>query len=457
MRHGSGSHCRCAVDGVGRCPHRLLGSRALTLSAGAAAVAPTWQTTASYAPLANVSAVSCAPSASRKFGDLRGRRRRRWQRGLRHRDPERRRDLVRFDSSSRRDHAFHRLVPVVSCLLRRRRCGNHEVDATAARAGRFRIRRFQPNRSPASRSTNARPSGDSRSSRTTDGSTWNPQTRAIGTELSCRASRVRTQSRASRSESSTSSPSIVGTQDGATWTTLDQPSVTSLTVVSCCWIDYVRCSRRRHGWWSNLAQHCGPQRPGLPTASIPSGSQLELRRLPERNHLHRRRHQPQLDPLRHRHLEQRLDLVAPDPTQRTQSISPGSPVLLPKTASPWETRATSGLAPRSWARRRAVCRGQRRTPPPGTSRLNSVSCPTTADCFAVGVELGSRLGQRRVRLEPHRPFPSDVDGLNGISCVDDIRLHGGGLRHLREPGHHRDRRTRARPGPPRPFPRESAS
>ena len=40
----------------------LLGSQLSTLPA--AAVAPSWQTTASYTPLANVTAVSCAPSAA---------------------------------------------------------------------------------------------------------------------------------------------------------------------------------------------------------------------------------------------------------------------------------------------------------------------------------------------------------------------------------------------------------
>ena len=81
-----------------------------------------------YTPLANVNAVSCAPSASRELRDLRGRGRRRWQRGLHHRHPERRHDVVGLDSPSRRDHAVHRLVPVVSRLLRRRGCGNHEVE-----------------------------------------------------------------------------------------------------------------------------------------------------------------------------------------------------------------------------------------------------------------------------------------------------------------------------------------
>ena len=41
----------------------LLGSQVPTLPA-AAAVTPTWQTTAGYTPLANVSAVSCAPNAT---------------------------------------------------------------------------------------------------------------------------------------------------------------------------------------------------------------------------------------------------------------------------------------------------------------------------------------------------------------------------------------------------------
>ena len=42
----------------------VLGSQISTMPAAAAAVTPTWQTTAAYRPLANVNAVSCAPSAT---------------------------------------------------------------------------------------------------------------------------------------------------------------------------------------------------------------------------------------------------------------------------------------------------------------------------------------------------------------------------------------------------------
>ena len=42
----------------------VLGSQVPTLPAAGAAVTPTWQTTAGYTPLANVSAVSCAPSTT---------------------------------------------------------------------------------------------------------------------------------------------------------------------------------------------------------------------------------------------------------------------------------------------------------------------------------------------------------------------------------------------------------
>ena len=105
----------------------LLGSQVPT-SPAAAAITPTWQTTAGYTPLTNVSAVSCAPSTTASattcvaVGDnghnvasiiV-------TQNGGAH--------LVGLDSPIGRDVVVHRLVSIVGRLLCRRGCGNHEVD-----------------------------------------------------------------------------------------------------------------------------------------------------------------------------------------------------------------------------------------------------------------------------------------------------------------------------------------
>ena len=79
-------------------------------------------------------------------------------------------------------------------------------------------------------------------------------------------------------------------------------------------------------------------------------------------------------------------------------------------------------------------------PPDGTSQLKSVACPDTSECVAVGVD--------SVLASPNAghtwstvPIPSDVSGLNGISCPTIFRLHRGGLWHLRQPSHHRNNRS----------------
>ena len=55
-------------------------------------------------------------------------------------------------------------------------------------------------------------------------------------------------------------------------------------------------------------------------------------------------------------------------------------------------------------------------PASGTGRLNSVSCPSTADCFAVGVNSVLASVNEGYAWTP-QSIPSEVSGLNGISCA----------------------------------------
>ncbi len=55
-------------------------------------------------------------------------------------------------------------------------------------------------------------------------------------------------------------------------------------------------------------------------------------------------------------------------------------------------------------------------PPLGTSRLNAVSCPSTADCFAVGANSVLSSVNAGYAWTPDG-VPAEVSGLNGISCA----------------------------------------
>ena len=75
-------------------------------------------------PLANVSAVSCAPP----LDHVCRRRRRRWAGCLHHRDEQQRLHLVRRNSSRGGHQPLDRFLPVCLGLLRRRWFGNPEVE-----------------------------------------------------------------------------------------------------------------------------------------------------------------------------------------------------------------------------------------------------------------------------------------------------------------------------------------
>ncbi len=131
---GPDNHYHRAVDGADRCHRRTAWEPALDAPSSRRRGAVMADRSQLHGAGQRHSGFLCAERGG-KLGDLRGCRRRRWQRSLHHRDPERWLNLVRLDSPSRRDHTFICLMPVDICLLRRRRFGNHEVDQRRGELG----------------------------------------------------------------------------------------------------------------------------------------------------------------------------------------------------------------------------------------------------------------------------------------------------------------------------------
>ena len=185
-------------------------------------------------------------------------------------------------------------------------------------------------------------------------------------------------------------------QNADQWTTLDQPSVTSLTSSrapasrrALQSVSRRLVERHRSTPWTSSMDHYqlqyqtehnstpSPARtkplasPSAPTSARPRTSSA-LRTMARRGRS--RAHPP------------------------TQSISLGFRARPPKTASRWETPATSGRAPRSWARRRGSGLGGE-NPPSGTSRAEFRFVSEHRRLLCGRGELGARLCQRGVRME----------------------------------------------------------
>ena len=259
-----------------------------------------------------------------------------------------------------------------------------------------------------------------------------------------RASRVRMQSPASQSELLTCSPPIIGTQDG---THLDVArsalASTSLSAVSCS--TAIRLRRCRD--WQSAEE----QRPSAlttdgtwtPTSSIPSWlTDLTARRLSKRDNLHCSRNQPQLDS---------LCRSAPLTTDRPGRLRSPPTNAVDLTGSHAQL---CGLHRRRQHRqhrcrldhhgdddRRTLMDGAESTR--GHGSLNSVSCPSTADCFAAASTTVLASVERRLRMAPAiHSGPGQWPQLNLLP--DHHRLHRGRVRHLRKPRHHQHHQRRGR-------------
>ena len=179
------------------------------------------------------------------------------------------------------------------------------------------LRPFPPSPSRASRSSNAPPSMTTRSQRQQMAQPGYLELAPQGTSsLSsvscpnaihlCRSRRVATASQQSS-----------GLRDGTDWSLLNQPSVDFLVIrvvrrgsncVASAWLRAVE----RHHFEYQRSDSCGRS-----TSSIPSGSELNARHVYQPDDLHRR-----WEPTSHstpyvdRHLQQRINLVAPDATRQ---------------------------------------------------------------------------------------------------------------------------------------------
>ena len=225
--------------------------------------------------------------------------------------------MVELDSPSQCHLTVHRLVPVLSRLLRRRRCGHHEVEQRRGDLDHSGLvlptsvdlllhdRRMHCRGRTRDRSDHRRCHLERSDA-------------AIGTELSGERVLPRFASPALQSESVESRPSIIGTSE---WNHMDRSGPAfrecCLTAVSCAGSS--TCVR---GW------HCRrvAGRTCLSTVELqrldarkrhldPFGIAAQSHRLHERDHLRCRWYEPQLDSLRHQHVEQRFDVVTPEPAR----------------------------------------------------------------------------------------------------------------------------------------------
>ena len=225
----------------------VLGTQLSTIPAASAVVTPTWQTTAGYRPLADVSAVSCAPSATASsatcvaVGDDGGNVASVivTQNGV---------DVVGLDSPSRCDDALYRLVPVVRRVLRRRR---RRIMKSSNGGANWTM---QDSSFPAQSiscftiectavegvqivSTIDVPLGPLRHRRRDR----LPLFCVMLDAITCAAVGL-----------VGGAPAVIGTLNGNTWTTIGRPSVNFLRVFGVLYIDDLRGRGRCLGWRSNV-------------------------------------------------------------------------------------------------------------------------------------------------------------------------------------------------------------
>ena len=149
--------------------------------------------------------------------------------------------------------------------------------------------------------------------------------------------------------------------------------------------------------------------------SDPNRVQQQLnRRLLRATTLHRSRLQSQLHSIRHLH----SNSAQPGPLRahlQTPSISPESRARTHGDCIAVGSTGNNGAGSTIMGTTTGGLSWTPQTPPSGTSTLKSVSCPSTADCFAAGVD--SVLISRNAGYAwAAQAIPSEVSGLNGISC-----------------------------------------
>ena len=273
----------------------LVGSQASPISAGATAIAPSWQTAAAYTPLSNVSAVSCAPNAAPSattcvaVGDDGG-------------------NVASVIVSQNGGATWSRSAPPSGVTaLSAVSCPSAAICYAGGGSGIFKSTNggaswtVQDSSFPAQSIScftidECTAVEGIRIVETSDGSTWNAQTPPSGT--GGLFSRFPAQMRllALRSGNVGGSPAIVGTVNGGTWTTIDRPAVNFLESLSCstgttCVAVGIAVGRRSDLPHNHRLLELADDK------FDPLRVTVEFRCLPGRNNLYRRRHQPQLHPI----------------------------------------------------------------------------------------------------------------------------------------------------------------
>ncbi len=200
------------------------------------------------------------------------------------------------------------------------------------------------------------------------------------------------------------------------------------------WVRRLRGRGHCQWWRSHNSQHYGPHHLD-DDIHHPFWLSIDFDRVPNLDHLHRRRHQSQRHPLRDRDFEQRRHLVS-SKSALERSRSDRHLVLERRglRRGGEQREHGSGLDDHGDDDRRAVLglphssswhrSPERRLVPEHRRLLRRRS------------ELGPRLCQRGLRMESRRhPRWSQRPQRNLVP--DNVRLHSGWLRHLWEPRRHR--------------------
>ena len=388
----------------------FLGSQVTPPPAGA--VTPQWQTTASFNPLVNVSAVSCAPSATASSATCVA---------VGNDGGQVSSIIVTNDGGAVWASSP---VPAGVTNLSTISCPSAAVCYAGGGSGLLKSSNGGTSWTVLDSSFVAQSIscftidectavGGSQITKTTDGTSWNLQTPPSQTDdlrvVSCPNAVT-----CVAVGTVANDPSIVGESNGTTWNLLNQPVLASLSSVSCS--SGSACTAigiATTGGATSLSTSNGGSN-WSPTSSIPHGIQLNSVVCPAANtciavgtNLNSTPYAvgttnsgttwtSQSPP------PDSVDLSGISCSAATNCVAVGSTGNT-GSGSTIATTTTGGL---SWAPQNTTL---------GTSELNSVSCPSSADCFAVGNKSILSSVNEGFSWTP-QSVPSSVDGLNSISC-----------------------------------------
>ena len=284
----------------------------------AATVAPGWHATASYRPRGQRPRRVVCPERITRLGHLRRRGGRRRPCRLHHRDRQRWLHLVRCNTTHGRHEPFGRVVSLRHRVLRGRRFRDHEVDqrwvdvdgpgrhipgsvSLLLHDHRVHCGRWCPNRTNNGRQL------------------VEPTDSSAGTDELTKRLLSKCDYLRGRRRLSTPTLRSSETQDGSTWIDLGSTICESLVSRLVWWIHH--CVPWALLGWRRHVSSTTDFTSWTKTSSTSIRLSIDAQsRVSNVDHLHRRRHQSQRQPVRNRDFEQRRHLVGSKSARRTQSM-----------------------------------------------------------------------------------------------------------------------------------------